>query len=252
MDAIHGPDGKDRSVKNAAFHWDSSFDWKKLRVGFLEEEFNVSALPAGASVADKRGFERRTYDAKYGISALDELRNMGVKLISVKLPMGYHFGDLTPLLEAEAAAAFDDLTRSGRDKLLTGQQPFDWPNQFRTARFYSAVDYIQAQRARMLAIEAMAKVFADVDVIVTPSSGTQLTATNMTGHPAVIVPNGIRGNGAPAPDTAEDGALQNTGGPGTPVSLTFLGALYSDARLAAFARAYQEATSFHLMRPKLT
>ncbi|MCU1322327.1 MAG: Amidase [Acidobacteriaceae bacterium] len=251
MDAIHGPDGKDRSVKNAVFNWDAAFDWKKLRVGFLEEEFSVPALPAGASAADKKGYERRGYDAKYGVNALDELRNMGVKLIPVKLPKGNHFGDLTPLLEAEAAAAFDDLTRSGRDKLLTGQQPFDWPNQFRVARFYSAVDYIQAQRARTLAIEAMAKVFADVDVIVTPSSGTQLTATNMTGHPAVILPNGVRGDGAPMPDKTGDGDRENQGGPGTPVSLTFLGALYSDARLAAFARAYQEATSFHLARPKL-
>jgi Asp-tRNA(Asn)/Glu-tRNA(Gln) amidotransferase A subunit family amidase len=251
MDTIHGPDGKDRSVKDAAFNWDAGFEWKKLRVGFLEEEFSVPALEANASAADKKGYERRMYDAKYGVSALDELRNMGVKLIPVKLPKGNHFGDLTPLLEAEAAAAFDDLTRSGRDKLLTGQMPFDWPNQFRVARFYSAVDYIQAQRARTLAIEAMAKVFADVDVIVTPSSGTQLTATNMTGHPAVILPNGVRGDGAPLPDNIQDGALQNTGGPGTPVSLTFLGALYSDARLAALARAYQEATSFHLMHPKL-
>jgi Asp-tRNA(Asn)/Glu-tRNA(Gln) amidotransferase A subunit family amidase len=119
------------------------------------------------------------------------------------------------------------------------------------ARFYSAVDYVQAQRARMMAMEAMAKVFVDVDVIVTPSSGAQLTATNMTGHPAVIVPNGLRGEDAPKPNSDEDGSLENVGGPGTPVSLTFLGGLYSDARLAAFARAYQEATGFHLVRPKL-
>jgi Asp-tRNA(Asn)/Glu-tRNA(Gln) amidotransferase A subunit family amidase len=167
------------------------------------------------------------------------------------MPKGYHFGDLTPLLEAEAAAAFDELTTSGRDKLLTGQMAFDWPNQFRIARFYSAVDYVQAQRARMLAMEAMSKVFADVDVIVTPSGGAQLTATNLTGHPAVIVPNGVRGDDAPKPESEEDGARQNFGGPGTPVSLTFLGGLYSDARVAALARAYQESTGFHLAHPKL-
>jgi Asp-tRNA(Asn)/Glu-tRNA(Gln) amidotransferase A subunit family amidase len=78
-----------------------------------------------------------------------------------------------------------------------------------------------------------------------------LTATNLTGHPAVIVPNGVRGDGAPKPESDADGARENVGGPGTPVSLTFLGALYSDARLAAFARAYQENTSFHLVHPKL-
>jgi Asp-tRNA(Asn)/Glu-tRNA(Gln) amidotransferase A subunit family amidase len=89
-------------------------------------------------------------------------------------------------------------------------------------------------------------------VIVTPSQGPQLAATNLTGQPAVIVPNGIRGNDAPRPVTDEDGALENTGGPGTPVSLTFLGSLYSDARVAAFARAYQDATGFHKLHPSLS
>jgi Asp-tRNA(Asn)/Glu-tRNA(Gln) amidotransferase A subunit family amidase len=97
----------------------------------------------------------------------------------------------------------------------------------------------------------MEKLFAQVDVIVTPSQGNQLQATNLTGHPAVIVPNGIRGDSAPKSENDEDGALANAGGPGTPVSLTFLGALYSDARLAVFAKAYQDATSFQLQHPKL-
>jgi Asp-tRNA(Asn)/Glu-tRNA(Gln) amidotransferase A subunit family amidase len=250
LSAIYGQDGHDLSVQNAAFNWDADFNWKTLRVGYLKSAFDLPTLPADASETQKKNFERRSYDAKYGTSALDELRNMGVKLIPVEIPE-LPFGAIVPVLEAESAAAFDDLTRSGRDKLLTGQMPSDWPNQFRVARFYSAVDYIQAMRARTLAIAEMAKLFAQVDVIVTPSSGAQLQATNLTGHPAVIVPNGIRGDGAPKPDSEEDGAPANIGGPGTPVSLTFLGALYSDARLAAFAKAYQDATSFHLEHPKL-
>jgi Asp-tRNA(Asn)/Glu-tRNA(Gln) amidotransferase A subunit family amidase len=250
LNVIHGPDGKDLAVKGAAFNWDAEFNWKKLRVGYLKSAFEVPELPAGASETQNKGLARRAYDAKYGLSALDELRNMGVALVALEMPK-FPFGDIVPVLEAESAAAFDELTRSGRDKLLTGQMPFDWPNQFRVARFYSAVDYVQAQRARTLAIAEMAKLFAQVDVIVTPSTGAQLQATNLTGHPAVIVPNGLRGDGAPLPDKTGDGDPQNAGGPGTPVSLTFLGALYSDARLAALARAYQEATSFHLLRPKL-
>jgi Asp-tRNA(Asn)/Glu-tRNA(Gln) amidotransferase A subunit family amidase len=118
------------------------------------------------------------------------------------------------------------------------------------ARFYSAVDYIQAMRARTLAIAAMDELFKTVDIIVTPSQGVQLTATNLTGQPAVIVPNGVRGDDAPAvPAGANPGFA--AGGPGTPVSLTFLGGLYSDARVAAFAKAYQDATGFHRMYPKL-
>ena len=265
MNAIHGPDGKDRTVKDAAFNWDAEFDWKQMRVGYLKSAFEVEAesalTPPSESDAkaqaeyklkvqrSKDDYARRRYDAKYGDTALDTLRNMGVKLIPVELPKGLHFGDIVPVLGAEGAEAFDELTRSGRDKLLTGQRPGDWPNQFRRARFYSAVDYVQAQRARMLVVDAMARMFEEVDVIVTPSGGAQLTATNLSGHPAVIVPNGVRGDGAPKPVSEEDGALENVGGPGTPVSLTFLGGLYSDARLAAFARAYQEITGFHLMRP---
>jgi Asp-tRNA(Asn)/Glu-tRNA(Gln) amidotransferase A subunit family amidase len=251
MSVIYGPDGHDRSVKDAAFNWDADFDWKRLRVGYLKSEFDPPEIPKNATEERKRDHARQIYDLKYGQTALDILRKMNVNLIEVKMPKEYHFGDIQPILEAEAAAAFDELTLSGRDGLLTEQGPNEWPNLFRVARFYSAVDYIQAQRARTLAIEAMAKIFDEVDVIVTPSFGTQLTATNLTGHPAVIVPNGVRGEDAPLPDHIEDGHPQNVGGPGTPVSLTFLGALYSDARLAAFARTYQEKTGFHRLHPKL-
>ncbi len=251
MSTIYGPDGHDRSVKDAAFNWDAEFDWKKLRVGYLNSEFEMPTLAADATEAQKKGFARQVYDAKYGQAAVDALKKMGVTLVPVAMPKGYHFGDITPVLGAEAAAAFDELTLSGRHKLLTGQKPGDWPNQFRVARLYSAVDYVQAQRGRMLAIEAMEKVFAEVDVIVTPSGGAQLSGTNLTGHPAVIVPNGVRGEDSPKPESDEDGERDNVGGPGTPVSLTFLGGLYSDARLAAFARAYQEATGFHLVHPKV-
>ena len=251
MSAIYGPDGKDRSVQDAAFNWDADFDWKKLRVGYLKNEFDVAPPGASATEQEKRSFARMAYDARFGTNGLESLQKMGVKLVPMTLPKGYHFGDLSRVLGAEAAAAFDELTRSGKDALLTEQGPQEWPNVFRLARFYSAVDYIQAQRGRTLAMEAIEKMFAEVDVIVTPSNGAQLSATNLTGHPAVIVPNGVRGDDAPLPDHTEDGHPENVGGPGTPVSLTFLGGLYSDARLAAFARAYQDSTGFRLLRPKL-
>lgn len=252
LSAIYGPDGHDLAVQKAAFNWDASFNWKTLRIGYLRSAFDPGAdpLPANATDAQKAAYQRRAYDAKYLAAALTALQKMGVSPIPLEMPK-FPFGDITPVLEAEAAAAFDDLTRSGRDALLAGQLDFDWPNQFRMARFYSAVDYIQGMRARTLAIAEMAKLFSQVDVIVTPSQGTQLVATNLTGHPAIILPNGIRGDDAPKPASDEDGSLQNAGGPGTAVSLTFLGALYSEARLAAFARAYQDATGFHRLHPKL-
>jgi Asp-tRNA(Asn)/Glu-tRNA(Gln) amidotransferase A subunit family amidase len=256
LSAIYGPDGKDLSVQNAAFNWDADFNWKKLRVGYLRSAFELPpAAPADATPQQKLAADRRIYDTRYNTEALLALRKMGVSLIPVELPK-IPFGNITPVLEAEAAAAFDELTLTGRDALLTGQTAGDWPNQFRVARFYSAVDYIQAMRARTLAIAAMASLFATVDVIVTPSQGVQSSATNLTGHPAIIVPNGLRAEDYPMPapgavTTGPGGGANQAGGPNTPVSITFLGGLYSDARLAAFARAYQDATGFHLVHPTL-
>ncbi len=265
--AIQGPDGHDLAVRDAAFNLDFTGDVRKLRVGYIKSAFDapvlaaVKALGAGATakereeyeqrvVRSKASFDRQVYDAAFNTKALETLRGMGIALQPMELPE-FPFGALTPMLEAEAAAAFDELTRSGRDALLTGQKPGDWPNQFRVARLYPAVEYIQAARARTLALAAMTKVFADIDVLVTPSGGTQLTATNLTGQPAVIVPNGLRGADAPPAPNDGDGDPGNVGGPGTPVSITFLGALYGEAKACALAHAYQQKTGFHLVHPKL-
>jgi Asp-tRNA(Asn)/Glu-tRNA(Gln) amidotransferase A subunit family amidase len=268
LDAICGPDGRDTSVAPADFDWDPQFDWKSLRIGYLKSEFDAAEPlkleqeKPGETADEKKkreeqnartkiGRARRDYDRRYDLAALDKLRAMGVNLIPVELPKNLHYGAMTALLTAEAAAAFDDLTMSGRDKLLTEQGEEDWPNAFRVARFYPAVEYIQANRARTLAVQQMSALFEQVDVIVAPTNGMQLVVTNLTGHPAIILPNGLRGDDAPKPPEVDSGEEDNIGGPGTPVSLTFLGGHYEDARLAAFANAYQQATGFHKLHPKL-
>jgi Asp-tRNA(Asn)/Glu-tRNA(Gln) amidotransferase A subunit family amidase len=268
MEAIYGPDGQDLSVKDAAFNWNADLDWKALRVGYLKAGFEPDQPPEPEKPAatqetaeEKKQRERRehmrqmyrgrrAYDRKYDLAALDKLKSMGVNLISLELPK-LPFGAMTPLLTAEAAAAFDELTTTGRDKLLTEQGPEDWPNSFRVARFYPAVEYIQANRLRTLAIEQMSKLFEQVDVIVASTNSEQLVVTNLTGHPAVIVPNGLRGSDAPTPPSVDTGDDDQIGGPGTPVSLTFLGAHYQDAKLCALSRAYQQATGFEKLHPKL-
>jgi Asp-tRNA(Asn)/Glu-tRNA(Gln) amidotransferase A subunit family amidase len=272
LDAIHGPDGHDTSVPAHAADWtphlqSPNADWKSLRIGYLASEFappeplkpeppkpNESAEAARARAtrdsAARDARDRSDYDRRFLLAALDKLRSLGVNLIPVELP-ALPYDAMVPLLGAEAAAAFDDLTLSGRDSLLTEQGPEDWPNAFRTARFYPAVDYIQANRARTLAIRQLSALFEKVDVIVTPSTDRQLIATNLTGHPALILPNGFRGPNAPAPPAIDDGDHDDIGGPGTPVSLTFLAAHFQEAKLAAFAAAYQQATGFHLRHPTL-
>src|SRR5690348_15576897 len=268
LDAIYGPDGQDRTVQDAAFTWDANLDWKRLRVGYLKDDFEAKPpeqkpeeeKPAATPEeqlkreAAKRRQEanraRAAYDKKYNDAALEKLKSMGVRLIPVAMPK-FPYDAMVAMLEAEAAAAFDELTRTGRDKLLTEQGPGDWPNSFRCARFIPAVEYIQASRARQMAMEAVAKVFNGVDVIVAPTFSEQLVITNLTGHPALILPNGLRGEDAPPPLDHGDATRDNVAGPGTPVSLTFLGQLYGEGKLLALARAYQEATGFHKLHPKL-
>lgn len=271
LDAIYGPDGHDRTVKNAAFNWDAELDWRKLRVGYLQSDFErkpgdqqrgqEKEEPAATPEEQKKreeakkrreaGIARAEYDRRFNDAALAKLREMGVQLIPIEMPK-FPYDAMVPMLLAESAAAFDDLTRSGRDKLLTQQKANDWPNTFRAARFIPAVEYIQASRARQLAMEAVGKTIEKVDVIVAPTQSQQLVITNLTGHPALILPNGLRGADAPPPNSIEDGSDDNVAGPGTPTSLTFLGHLYGEAKLLAFARAYQEATGFHRQHPSLS
>ena len=281
MQAIWGPDGEDKACQNAWFQWNADFDWKKLRIGYLKDDFEKPWEPtpraADATPEEKAGYERRRasepaqrtsheYDRKFDLAALDVLKKMGVSLIPVEIPK-FPYDAMRSIYTIEGAAAFADLTESGRDKLLAERSQSTWPNAFRTERFYPAVEYIQTMRARTLAIRAFAKVFDQVDLIVTPTSGpsNQVTVTNLTGHPAVIVPNGLRGADAPpasgfgggAASAAAAGAGAGAagsggnlnGGPNTPLSLTFLGGLYKDADTCAFAHAYQQATDFHKLHP---
>ena len=267
MTAIYGPDGQDLATRDAAFNWNADYDWKQLRVGYIKSEFEAGKqppsekIPATETAEEKKkredklreqgaSRERREYDRKYDLAALDKLRTMGIHLVPIALP-DLPYDAMVPLLTAEAAAAFDDLTMTGRDKLLTEQGPEDWPNAFRVARFYPAVEYIQANRARELAIRQISKLFDEVDVIVASTNSEQLIVTNLTGHPAVIVPNGLRGSDAPPPPAIDTGDDDSIGGPGTPVSITFLANHYHDAKLCALARAYQQATGFENLHPKL-
>ena len=132
-----------------------------------------------------------------------------------------------------AAPAFDDLTRSGADDLMVRQIENAWPNVFRQARTIPAVEYIQANRVRSMLLAEMQRILAPVDVYVAPSfGGNNLLLTNLTGHPAVVVPNGFRSNG-------------------TPTSVTFCGNLFRDSEALLLARTYQEATGFHMRHPEL-
>ncbi|MGZ3461999.1 MAG: amidase [Gemmatimonadaceae bacterium] len=226
LDAIYGPDGQDNSVIPAGYHWNAQLSPKKLRVGYVKSAFDTP-------LTDSADAKRTMHATKpFDDAALDVFKRLGVNLIPVDLP-DVPYDAMRIILTAEAAAAFDDLTRSNRDNELVQQGKFDWPNTFRTSRFIPAVDYVNANRLRSVAIQKWDDLMRTVDVIVTPTGAanlSQLVATNLTGHPAVIIPNGFRDDG-------------------TPVSITFLGGLFEEPKMLAVARAYQEATGFHLKHP---
>jgi Asp-tRNA(Asn)/Glu-tRNA(Gln) amidotransferase A subunit family amidase len=220
FDAIHGADGKDLSAFSAPFHWNARLKPNQLRIGFFQKAFE----------RDDESYPNKKFD----LATLDVLRSLGATLIPVEVPE-FGYDAMSLILSAEAGAAFDEITRTGRIDEMKRQGKNTWPTTFRAARFIPAVEYINANRARTLAMHAWAELFRGVDVIVTPTFGTsQLLATNLTGHPAVILPNGFR---------EEDG---------TPVSITFLGGLFGEDKLLAVAHAYQSATDFHLKHPALS
>jgi Asp-tRNA(Asn)/Glu-tRNA(Gln) amidotransferase A subunit family amidase len=225
LEAVNGADSRDVSSRTVPFGWDVDMNVSSLRVGFLQGDFSgeragISGIPEAAAVrAESEQIDR---------AALDVIRGLGVQLIPVELPQ-LPWRAMLAIPKAEAAAAFEEMTRTGRDQLLPWQQK-NWPNVFRIARFIPAVEYINANRLRRLGMDAMAGLFRKVDVIIAPTNSVQLIVTNLTGHPAVIVPNGFRSNGSPT-------------------SLTFLGDEFQEGRLLALAHSYQRATRWHLQHP---
>ncbi len=215
FDAIRGPDQLDQSVIDPAFNYTHDIDLGMLRIGYL-----------------KRDFERDTTFQKQNTDTLEKLRELGIDLIEIELP-DLPVDAMQIILGAEAAAAFDELTRSNRDDLLVRQIKNAWPNSFRASRFIPAVEYIQANRVRTLLIQQMAELMADIDIYISPSfEGDNLLLTNLTGHPCVVLPHGFN----------EDGE---------PTSITFIGRLYDEATLLAVAKKYQDSTDFHKKHPPL-
>jgi Asp-tRNA(Asn)/Glu-tRNA(Gln) amidotransferase A subunit family amidase len=246
FDAIIGPDGQDLTIKDYPFNWNAGVKPANVRIGYVKATFDVPERNANGQLQHAT----KAHDD----AALDVLRRIGATLIPVELPQTN--GAATSLiLQPEAGAAFETLILSGKVKELVQQGANAWPNTFKAAQFVPAVDYINANRARTMLMQAWWELFKTVDVIVTPTGGNaQLGQTNLTGNPSVIIPNGFReaaplgggGGGAAArPDSTAPAAPR----PQTPVSLTFLGPLFQEELPLAVAHAYQQATDFHLRKP---
>jgi Asp-tRNA(Asn)/Glu-tRNA(Gln) amidotransferase A subunit family amidase len=198
--AIHGRDGRDASAVDRDFSWPPKRPLSDLKVGY---------------------FKGRTGEAELRV-----LRRLGVRLVPIALPSKGPVQELTVILYAEAAAAFDELA------LEPDKVPKNWKASFQAGRFITAGHYIRANRARALLQREMEEVMAKVDLYV---GGNDLVLTNLTGHPSIVMPNGFvkRAKGE------------------VPTAITFTGRLFGEAELLAVGHAYQQATGAHLRHPRL-
>jgi Asp-tRNA(Asn)/Glu-tRNA(Gln) amidotransferase A subunit family amidase len=216
LESIRGSDGLDHHVRDVPFNYSGKLDIKKLKVGYLKAAFDED-YPTKAN----------------DMNSLDAIRSLGIQLEPVSIATELPLSSIRIMLEAEAAAAFDGLTRSNLDSLLTDQRRNAWPNTFRAARFIPAVDYINASRIRSILINEYYQKTKTYDVIIAPSfGGSQLLLTNLTGNPCVVLPNGF--NAA-----------------GRPTSISILGRLYGEAAALAVAQALQDATVWDEKVPPL-
>lgn len=199
--AIQGPDHIDHSVLEVPFNWNAERPLSELRVGYSEAPKN---------------------------DLLNVLEWLEVDAKKIPRP-SFDFPDIGLILGTECAAAFDDLSRSDRD-LPMREEPerSNWPNTFRDMRYVPAVEYIQAQRARSLTVQAFEQYMVEheIDVLI----GSHLAATNFAGQPQLSIPYEFDNRGMPK-------------------SVQLTGKLFGEADILLLAHGIQGLVDFHQQRP---
>ncbi|HSA94818.1 MAG TPA: amidase [Acidobacteriota bacterium] len=225
LHAIQGPDGRDNTVIDVPFVWDAGRDVRRLRVGYLKSDIERE-IPDDPKNPDR--VQRMREAQAFNKASLEVIRKLGLDPAPVELPkMGS--GPMDFLLTTEAAAAFDDLVRSGKLDLMSAEpERSSWVGSFRLHELVPAVEYLQANRARYRLMEAYRDFFKDLDVLI----GSALGPTNLTGHPEMAFPQGFDSKGQPA-------------------ALRLTGKLFGEADMLLLAHAFQQRTDYHLRRPKL-
>jgi Asp-tRNA(Asn)/Glu-tRNA(Gln) amidotransferase A subunit family amidase len=212
FDAIRGTDGKDAMMRDAAFRWPAKRSMKGMRLGL---------------VGGSRG---NSWARGPNADFVAWLEKNGAKTETATFP-DVPYRALMQILSVEAATAFDDLTRSADLGKLRRQEPGSWPHTFRAARFVPAVEFLRATRVRSELLVKMHETMQKYDALVSPRSGTSLYATNLSGHPAVVMPHG-KGRRGPVPS-----------------AITLIGKLYDESTILAIAAAWQKSTKWHGGRP---
>jgi Asp-tRNA(Asn)/Glu-tRNA(Gln) amidotransferase A subunit family amidase len=225
LEAIHGPDGHDETVPPIPFAWNGDRSLKGMRIGYVESEMGFADTASAAGDARQRSARQPLYEA-----ALEAFRTAGATLVPVALP-DLPAAAIYAVLNAEAGAMFDELVRSGGINELTDKGANGRANQLRASRFIPAVEYIRAQRVRTLLLRQMNALLDRVDVFLAPSQSDSVTMTNLTGHPALVLPAGFVD--------------------GLPTGLIVTGKLWDEATVLRVAAAYEAATDWHTKHPTL-
>ena len=240
LSVIAHADDRDMSVSDIPFNWNAHLDLKTIRLGYLKESFDET------TDAVTKTNNRKT---------LDQMQSLGFNLIPINVPE-WHMDSSG--FGVEAAVFFDEFIRSGRDKQMTNPAR---AASMRTARLVPAVEYLQSQRARSMLMAKLAEATVEVDIYLAPadrsvtgadpdkpgagreSDGSDAHApqgptirhfnmANVAGYPALAMPNGFNANG-------------------TPGSIILYGRPFTETKILAVGKAWQDTSGFHLKHPDL-
>ena len=232
--AISGPDSGDLASVASTLNFNAKAPVEGLRVGYFP------------------GWMKQDPATDVDRAALATIGKLGMIPVEVAIP-DWPYDSLDLILFAEAAAAFEELTLSGGLDQLKIQVPDAWPNQFREARFLSAVDFVQADRFRRKVALEMARVFSNVDLLLVPSLRDEmLTITNFTGHPSLTLRAGFIEVAEARSDWAPDPAnpLPKFSPPRrVPHGVTLIGRLFDEGTLGGAGIALEREFAVNAERP---
>jgi Asp-tRNA(Asn)/Glu-tRNA(Gln) amidotransferase A subunit family amidase len=263
LNAIYGPDAYDPSVADAALAWNPDAPLAGFRIAYVKTAFENAGRIGGAGRggpgggaagggAGGRGAAAPTAEQQAAADAMKKMYDdvlatytkLGAKLEAVDLPDLSLTNPLSFILDVEASASFDDVTRSGDINQIAAPavSRSTWPNTFRQARFVPAVEYIRAMRARTLLQRTFDGFMSQYDALLEVGTGGTLSTTNLTGHPAMAVKCGISmvNNNANPPVAIP-----------TPRMLMLTGKLYDEGTLVRIAMAFEQATEWKDRHPTL-
>jgi Asp-tRNA(Asn)/Glu-tRNA(Gln) amidotransferase A subunit family amidase len=233
--AISGPDAADLGSVPSRLDFDAAAPVKGLRVGYFPRWMHEDP----ATEVDRH--------------VLSVLPALGLEPVEVALP-DWPYDDLNTILFAESAAAFEELTLSGKADLLRMQVVDAWPNTFRQSRFVSAVDFVQADRLRRAVAQEVHKVLARVDLLLVPSLRDEmLTIGNFTGLPSLTLRAGFIEVAEARSDWAPDAArpLPKFHPPRrVPHGVTLVGRLFDEGTIARVGLALESRLAVVDERPR--